>query len=147
MQVRKAVAGAVLGVGASALALTGSGVASADYGHYTPPKPPKVTIQAQKTVVKNNGQVGNGNVQQTASGNAGQINNPQVGFGTNVGLQVPLSVNLNGFNSKGSDTTQGQTATQKQRATGNESYNSTQVNNANGNGNHSETNIGTQDAD
>jgi hypothetical protein len=146
MQVRKVAASAVLGVGVSALALAGAGAASANPYH-KPPTPPKVTIQAQKVVVRDNGQVGNGNVSQTASGNAGAISNPQVGFGTNVGLQVPLNVGLNAANGPlSSNTGADQTAKQRQSATGNDSYNSTSVNNAEGNGNHSDTSIGTQSA-
>lgn len=136
-----AVSAVMLGaMGAAGLGLAGS--ASASPFHYTPPKPPTIKVQAQKTVVRDNGQVGNGNTQQTASGNAGAISNPQLGVAANVGLQVPLQVGANVLTSRtgGAD----QDATQRQSATGNVSNNSTVVNNSTDNGNHSSTSIGSQ---
>jgi hypothetical protein len=152
MQVRKVIVGSVMMGALSAAGMGLAGTASATTPSY---HPPKVTYSYQSTtvkktvVVKDNQQVGNGNTQQTASGNAGAINNPQVGFGTNVGLQVPLNVpvlsgNAGGSNTKGgeSEAGAGQSSKLSQDATGNYSNNSTSVNTAAQNGNFSKVEIG-----
>jgi hypothetical protein len=143
MQVRKVVIGSVMmgAIAASGLGLAGT--ASADY------KKPTVTYSWQSnktktTTVSNSGQLGNGNTQQSASGNAGAISNPQVGFGTNVGLQLPVSLTgANVATGTRSDADGGsQYAKQYQSATGNVSNNSTSVNTSAENGNFSSVSIG-----
>ena len=164
MEIRKVMTGGVMIAALGAAGLGLAGTASADYngsGHY---KAPKVTYSTQKTVTvtktssttvsNTTGNFGNGNSQQSATGNAGAINNPQVGFGTNVGLQVPTNTN-NGASTGGAvtgpvkkagvDTSAAsladQRAKQRQSATANESYNSTSVNTAAENGNFSKVEI------
>jgi hypothetical protein len=146
MQVRKVIVGSVMMGALSAAGMGLAGTASATTPSY---HPPKVTYSYQSTtvkktvVVKDNQQVGNGNTQQTASGNAGAINNPQIGFGTNVGLQVPVNANTGGnLGSPLSSTKADQDAKQRQEATGNYSNNSTSVNTAAENGNFSKVEIG-----
>ena len=136
MQVRKVLIGSVM-MGAVASAGLGlAGTASADYHK------PSVTYSYQTSkktvVVKDNQQVGNGNTQQTASGNAGAISNPQLGIGVNVGLQVPVSLNVAAQKGVGN-----QDPSLTQKAGTNSSYNSTSVNTSAENGNHSSVSIGS----
>lgn len=152
MQVRKIVVSTVMmgAFGAAGLGLAGTASATGSC-HYNCPKPSSQTTTVTKTkttTVQNNGQVGNGNTQQTASNNAGQINNPQIGLGTNLGLQVPINagVGLAGATGRRSDAdatgVDAGNVKQSQSATGNVSDNTTKVNNANGNGNDSSVSIG-----
>lgn len=148
MQVRKVIVGSVMmgAISAAGLGLAGTAGATTQPSYH----PPKVTYSYQSTtvkktvVVKDNQQVGNGNTQQTASGNAGAISNPQVGLGLNNQQQVPLNVNganvaTGPFSSAKSGS---QYAKQYQDATGNYSNNSTSVNTAAENGNFSKVEIG-----
>lgn len=173
MEIRKAVTGGVMIAALSAAGLGLAGTASAGYGHYTPPKPPVVSHQKTVTVTKTSstsvsnttGQIGNGNTQQTASGNAGAISNPQVGVAASVPVSVQVPFSTGSAGAGGSTTAGDQTAKKGGEvenkagsggnnklsahqdvvsvAKANESNNSTKVNNANGNGNFSSVNIGS----
>jgi hypothetical protein len=164
MQVRKVVVSSVMMGALSAAGLGFAGAASASPYH-PQPKPPVVSHQKTVTVTKTttvtgNTNVGNGNNANSASGNAGQINNPQVGFGTNLGVQLPVNASTGNPGSvtstagtvkkswgSSADSNVGteagnQKAIQDQSATGNSSYNESHVNTSVGNGNGSSVNIG-----
>jgi hypothetical protein len=135
MEIRKAMTGAVMigAIGAAGLGLAGT--ASASPYKYTPK--PKTTYSYQSVVVRDNGQVGNGNTTQSATGSSGAISNPQIGVGLNVGAQIPLSLNVLAQKGVGN-----QDPSLSQTGASNTSSNSTSVNTSAENGNHSTVNIG-----
>jgi hypothetical protein len=164
MEIRKAVTGAVLAgaLGAAGLGLS-TGVASATcyYGCTDVTKNVQKTVTVSRTAtttVSSNGQVGNGNTTQSATGNAGAISNPQLGLAVSmpVTTQNPVNTPSNSGNatsgsaykfsfSKAQGGASGQVAKQDvvSVAKANASTNSTSVNTSADNGNYSSVNIGS----
>ena len=141
MEIRKIAVGAAM-IGAlsvGGLGLAGTASAGTDC-RYNCPKPASQTTKTS-TVNVDRSQLGNGNVRQNAGMGAGGISNPQVGLGTNLGVQVPVNVNGGVSNQRPVHANADQAAKQRQAATGNVSNNSTSVNAALDNGRNAKAHI------